>query len=323
MNLVIETACNQRCSFCFSQKAIEDMHLPKRYSLEETAKVGHWLASQGIKHVNVLGGEPTLHPELPQILDVLKDKGCRPTLVTNGLGEPGAYKESISKVVAVLLNYRPAQEHTQGQRKRFMQNLDSLSREKRNRPTDGPIHLSFGTTLVEVGQSIDYLIEGAKEWGADALRLDLSKPAPDKKNQYLDPRGNQDAGPWLVELVQQILAAGLQPGFDCPVPYCLFSDEQIKYLEDAVHRFRGWCSPPMDILPGGKVIYCYPLAHVCEPVDLEEVGSLDALQKFMGRLVRVAVFKKRLSAQCAQCRWFRAKKCQGFCPSLYDQGSEN
>ena len=318
MNLVVETKCNQKCGFCFSQKAIEDMRLPKRISIAEMQKVAVWLAEQGTRHVNVLGGEPTIHPDLPRLLDILNEAGCRATLVTNGLGEPESYQESISKVIAVLLNYRPAREHSPRQRQRFLQNLESLRREKQSRSPDDPVHLSFGTTLVELNQSIDYLIEGALEWNADAIRLDLSKPAPNKRNQYLDPRDNTGLGPWLVSLVQKIKQAGLHPGFDCPVPYCLFSEAEIKYLENAVHNFRGFCSPPMDLLPGGKVIYCYPLAHVCEPLDLEEAGDMKMLDRFMNQMVRSTVFKHRLDPRCAGCAWFEKRKCQGFCPSLYD-----
>jgi uncharacterized radical SAM superfamily Fe-S cluster-containing enzyme len=83
--LPITNACNLRCPICFGYNRSAPYFMPP----EEFAKRLDFLleATGGVDLINITGGEPTLHPQLLDILRLAKRPGIgRITLNTNGLG---------------------------------------------------------------------------------------------------------------------------------------------------------------------------------------------------------------------------------------------
>jgi 7,8-dihydro-6-hydroxymethylpterin dimethyltransferase len=80
----ITNACNLRCPICFGYNRSDPYFMPP----DEFARRLDFLvnATGGVDLVNITGGEPTLHPELPEILRLAKRPGIgRVTLNTNGI----------------------------------------------------------------------------------------------------------------------------------------------------------------------------------------------------------------------------------------------
>ncbi|MGQ9571306.1 MAG: SPASM domain-containing protein [Thermodesulfovibrionales bacterium] len=73
--------CNLSCSFCFNRKNdfIEDI------SISDFELLVNLFSDIGIKEVDILGGEPTLHPELNQMLCLLYIKKMKTMISTNGI----------------------------------------------------------------------------------------------------------------------------------------------------------------------------------------------------------------------------------------------
>lgn len=72
--------CNHDCTFCFN-RGLGD--LPDT-GPADFAELASRCRSLGIGHIDMLGGEPTLHPELFTILDTICGQGLVSTLSTNG-----------------------------------------------------------------------------------------------------------------------------------------------------------------------------------------------------------------------------------------------
>jgi uncharacterized radical SAM superfamily Fe-S cluster-containing enzyme len=72
--------CNYTCPICFSESgaAREDMTLEKLRALLPEPPQGH------VPNIVFVGGEPTIHPELPAMIRFIVDRGYIPRLVTNG-----------------------------------------------------------------------------------------------------------------------------------------------------------------------------------------------------------------------------------------------
>lgn len=75
--------CNLACSFCFNRglTEVEDLS-PANFE-----RILDVLAAAGVDTVDLLGGEPTLHPQLPELLASLGERGMRTTLSTGGSGD--------------------------------------------------------------------------------------------------------------------------------------------------------------------------------------------------------------------------------------------
>ena len=70
--------CNMMCSNCYlPNRTIPDIDLARMYDLLD--RLPHRC------EIRLLGGEPTLHPKLPEIIHKVRELGHRPVVLTNGL----------------------------------------------------------------------------------------------------------------------------------------------------------------------------------------------------------------------------------------------
>ena len=81
----ITSACNLDCPICYTVNKNDHAH---RLSKEDLQRIlDHLLEQhQELDIINFTGGEPTLHPQLPEFLEMCRDAGIRRvTISTNGL----------------------------------------------------------------------------------------------------------------------------------------------------------------------------------------------------------------------------------------------
>ena len=84
LKVFITNLCNLKCNGCFARNVMEsrDNFIP----VEEYRDVVERLLMKGGEKVNLLGGEPTLHPFLCQLFDINESNGLATTIYTNGVG---------------------------------------------------------------------------------------------------------------------------------------------------------------------------------------------------------------------------------------------
>ena len=72
--------CNYSCPFCFNRNlpALDEINIDDFHKI--LLKLKHF----GINHIDMLGGEPSLHPDLLQIIDLIHHNGLKTTISTNG-----------------------------------------------------------------------------------------------------------------------------------------------------------------------------------------------------------------------------------------------
>lgn len=78
--------CNMHCKFCFATfQDVKQTVLPKGHlSKEGCLEVVFQLAQAGFEKITFAGGEPTLCPWLPEMMQLAKENGMTTMLVTNG-----------------------------------------------------------------------------------------------------------------------------------------------------------------------------------------------------------------------------------------------
>lgn len=77
--LELTDKCNLRCNYCYKESDSR-----KNAFLKEPLILLRSLYEIGIRHIELSGGEPLLHPELPEILKFLGSKFNMVALLTNG-----------------------------------------------------------------------------------------------------------------------------------------------------------------------------------------------------------------------------------------------
>lgn len=76
--------CNLRCRHCFLASGTGVP--PQEFTLEELQSLFAQIAACGMRHVQLTGGEPLLHPQFPQVLQAIRQNDLRLwRLFTNGL----------------------------------------------------------------------------------------------------------------------------------------------------------------------------------------------------------------------------------------------
>lgn len=112
----ITSACNLDCPICYTINKNDDAH---QMSAEEMATILTHLAEDHdeIDIINFTGGEPTLHPQLLDFLQMCRDAGIRRlTISTNGLRlRDEAYVRKLAaldaRIVLSLDTFRPETDH--------------------------------------------------------------------------------------------------------------------------------------------------------------------------------------------------------------------
>ncbi len=78
-------ACNARCSFCYYLDSIESRKTTD-YSTEEVKKRLREAKSSGLDQVDLSGGEPTIRPDLAEVISYARDIGfVKVAIITNGI----------------------------------------------------------------------------------------------------------------------------------------------------------------------------------------------------------------------------------------------
>ncbi|MBK8265018.1 MAG: radical SAM protein [Nannocystis sp.] len=80
VNFHLYKPCNYRCRFCFATYRDIDGHLP----LADAKALLRALREAGAEKLNFAGGEPTLHPQIGELVAEAKALGFVTTLITNG-----------------------------------------------------------------------------------------------------------------------------------------------------------------------------------------------------------------------------------------------
>ena len=82
MWLTLNRACNFRCPWCYAQNT--EYETNKTMSLDLANQLIKFAETMDVKNVILIGGEPTYHPHLIEILDLLKKQKMFTSIVTNG-----------------------------------------------------------------------------------------------------------------------------------------------------------------------------------------------------------------------------------------------
>ena len=70
-NLIVSNMCNLNCAYCFAKDYIGTAQHGSNLNfipLDSFENHLDFLDRSGIEQVRILGGEPTLHPEFPELL---------------------------------------------------------------------------------------------------------------------------------------------------------------------------------------------------------------------------------------------------------------
>src|SRR5512139_3132120 len=96
----ITSRCNLACLHCFNRSGAGST---QELSLADSVYLFDQMQTWGNTEVRISGGEPTLHPDFPAIVDATVKRGLRVSLNTNGLYAPRVQAELAELAIDLFL----------------------------------------------------------------------------------------------------------------------------------------------------------------------------------------------------------------------------
>lgn len=303
INLFVTYRCNLACSYCFARELREEF--PEDIGRESFGRLLRWMKDSAVMAVGFIGGEPTLHRRLPEMIEATAAAGITVVLFTNALFPRPLADRLIPFVTNFVVNFNDPLSYTAEHAYLQHANLTRLS--------EAGCSITFSKNFSPDSLDYDYLLEGAARYGVRSVRYDVARPSASGSNAFI---GTQEAGSVMkqvVEFVHRCETRGIRTGLDCAPRLCDLTAEDRRYLERVSMKFSGICHPSIDIHPDLSASYCLPLKDTRVP-DVTRFTNTERLMHHFASAVR----RERLegaSTECRACPDF-ARTCQGGCLAL-------
>jgi len=302
-NIAITSECNLHCRYCFTQGEFKSGvrnygHMTQR--IFESAL--DFVMRSKCGQIRILGGEPTLHPQVIPFLEMAQRTGQPIRLFSNGL-MPDAVLECLSAmpedVITVIVNLTHWDEMPE-LTPRLKKTLSALNRK-----------IMPGVNIAHRATRLNFLLNLIRDFNLmKQIRLGLAHPCIGYQNTYLPPKHYSLVGHRIADFARAARAQSITINLDCGVVPCMFNGENMSAL--GLNPMAGThCEPIPDILPDGNIVPCYPLSRLVRlpltaTITVETVRSQfqNALSKY--QLVGASKF-------CSLCDDNRSGACTGGC----------
>ena len=258
-NIVVSNICNLNCAYCFADSHMRqsrDLEIKPFIQMETFERHLDILDKLNVSQIRLIGGEPTLHPQFPMLVETALKRGKPVLIFSNGLMPTkvvDTLEKTDPKTCTVLVNMSTAhgvqglnQEHLE-RRSWVIQQLGA--------------RILLGFNISDPIFTLDDLFEVIRNSDCQrSVRVGLAQPVLNGNNHYLRPKYYPKVGRSIADSAIRGFELGIALEFDCGFVRCMFSDEEIKILEKTGADYGWRCNPVLDIDISGKVFHCYPLA---------------------------------------------------------------
>jgi MoaA/NifB/PqqE/SkfB family radical SAM enzyme len=307
-NVLLTTRCNLNCPYCFAQERLSDGH-KLTMSISDAEKVIDFLKRSNHPFFRAMGGEPTLHPEFPRILQKALESGMRVDVLSNATW-PESYNRLFERIsprrLFFLLNVDHPDRYVPKIWERIEANLAAVCGR-------GSVTLSFN--IFETQPRYEYLLELTKKYRIDKVRMSFSLPVVGANNAYLKLEDYKAMAPFVLEFARRAEETGVQVMMDNALPLCMFTYDQAGelFMKGVVNLQRNMhCEPVIDIGPDLHVWCCFCLSKMWNR-HLDEFQNLEEIHAYYRRAM--GLYQSRLYPMddCYQCRYRDLWGCQGGC----------
>lgn len=273
---------------------------------ENVEKVIEFVKRSHLQVVNVMGGEPTLHPEFSRIIDRFLEAELEVRIFTGGLISEKSLKYlktlNTEKVVVGVNIPAPAESLTQKQHKRIHETLRQLC---------DLATLAF--TVYQPQLNLRFLVDLVFKFGTRrSIRLGIGVPAINSKETVtLTPIQYRSVVPQIMDLSRQCHKHSISLTFDCGFTRCMFSNKELELLHSWGIGTVFACSPIVDIGPDLSVWSCFPLFTLCRS-NLQDFSTRDELVKYFW--IRQRAYRNLgVYDECLSCQYKQHGQCAGGC----------
>ncbi|MBU0495202.1 MAG: PqqD family peptide modification chaperone [Chloroflexi bacterium] len=302
--------CNNRCVFCYASSPDRGRAVSEMNTAQVKQVIDKIVTQAKAPTLSFTGGEPTLRPDLPDLVAYAKAHKLRVNLITNGIrcADAGYVAQLVDAGLdsaQVSLEAADADVHNRivDNPRAFEQTVQGF----RNLKAAG-VHTHTNTTICRLNRAhLPALVDFLADEGQEYLSMNMVIRTGGGAVVTADEIGYANIGPLVLALKRQAEARGLRFVWYSPVPYCLFNPAQHGLGSQSCGAAGGLLS----VNPAGDVLPCSSFE--------QGIGSLlrqdfDAI--WHTRTARYWRRKEFLPPACRGCDL--ADLCCGACPLYWD-----
>jgi len=309
-NLLLTEKCVRSCPYCFAKEYLNES---KEHTLswENLIYIADLLETSKEKYLSLLGGEPTLHHHFVDFVCYLNQRNFHVNVFTSGimsnkqLDIATKYLLKIpSENLSFVCNYNHPDSSTAQETKQINKFFKTFSK-----------YISLSYNLYKNDFDFTFLVEVILKYDLKKhIRLGLAHPIPEQKNQCLNLTEIRGIAKKLGKQLKILEENRITLDFDCGMPMCIFSDEDIGRLFKLNRgRVKFTCGPAIDIGADMQVWACFPLANL-EKRSLYDFNSVNEIEKyFTMKADEMRQNRKGIFEECNTCIHFEEKLCWGGC----------
>ncbi len=302
INLTYE--CNRACSYCYAKGFLKKW--PQEISLENLEKALRWMSKQKIKKIlNLSGGEPTLFSEINSVLNLAGKYGLEVVISTNGTTNLENFNIKSSAISSFWVSLNPPSEYSSLELKRLYFNLKTFKKNFKN--------VYFRFNITSLNTPYDYLINTCRRLNISYVNFALVFPSVLDQNKYIKKNEFKNFSRHIVQLVKDLLVNNIKSSFYEPIPLCIFSKKERKFLSKYA-ELHGTCSSGKDggvITPSLTVLPCSALA--IEGPLLTTFKDSKEISDYYKKIIEKLKWEIDLFPKCKNCLFKKNKQCQGGC----------
>lgn len=319
-NFILTLDCNKGCKYCFAAQTRNQEKEYRHMGLDQFRSLVDKLNPRD--PVKLLGGEPTSHPQLKEIFEIIAEKRRQFALISNFLFDEDKLQIVKSAILSnpfhtTLIN---STDLDVGNRMEiFSRNYNEIYRECYQNDTEQRI--SCGIT-VDTSKNIDYYLNyidflTKNLLRIERLRISLAFPGNEENKNDFFFMNNKEIGKMLFILTKKCIDLGITPNLDCIVYPCVFSNkEEHKFVMKFLGKYKSKCvGVPADIFPDNTVSYCYPLKKIA--VSTNDFKTLEDAAKALEMKYKIQRSTIDFPETCTKCSFFKREICEGPCLGFF------
>ncbi|MBC8392110.1 MAG: radical SAM protein [Deltaproteobacteria bacterium] len=298
--LILTEDCNANCPHCFNANMRVGNHM--QMDIFYCA-----LSCVDASAVKLMGGEPTLHPHLKEIINACHEAVTKVWMFTNGLKKDILEKINWRPEDTVTYNFFVANQKLTNQNYLWEKNISRTFHAVVNTKTDLSKLFAKFRNLASLLQRQPEMV---RERTGIALSLDT------QENIFLHKEQLQAI---LKVIVRRLRLWGFRHiSRDHQIPLCFWTDQDTRYYLDkhmANNRITDCLSPDCASWIGidGTIRHCNQFPVSCGKLSRESTSSDLTLLYLKGKAAKLALLQK--DSECVSCHLL--EKCLGGCFKAY------
>lgn len=324
-NIMLTYRCNLKCPYCFANEFVN--HSRFDITMEDFFEALKFLKTSGNKQVGLIGGEPTIHGQFGEILQILADDEEIGSVMiyTNGIQMDACQKYLTNTKFKLLINCNSPRDIGEQAFRKMRENLEPIFQQE-----DAWKRFNLGINLYQNDLDYSYIIELLQQFGLHRVRMSVTVPnmEEDKKaDSMVYLRSRKD---YILRFIQDCAEHDIAPYFDCNViPKCVWSEADLQILETIIEKFKlkntnlcgehSFCRPVVDILPDLQAVRCFGTSDFTK-VSIRDFRCLADLQNYYVNLVDCHITSCMRGKECRSCYERKVLNCTAGCMAFARDG---